>query len=88
MFGDRCKSHASATCMRVACNDFRSKVEGRRLQRRKATKGEEWSIGNAFRGEVVYEILIFSMRQVVLVLHAHDFANRLGLDELARRDVA
>ncbi len=88
IFGERCNSHASATCMGVA-PEARSNIRQRRgLQRCKAPEREERHVSNAIVGQSINHCIISTVRDVVFVLHTDNFGNLARLCNLRRCDVA
>ena len=87
MFGERWRSHASATCIGGSLQGRCYCVERRRLQWGESSEREERHIGYALPGEVVDEGIVAPVREVVEVLHADYLRDGLGLYQLRRSDV-
>ena len=88
MLGARCNSHASATCIGVALEGCRSRVERCRLDWREPSEREVGHVGDTLCGKVVDERIVGALGQVVEVLDADNFRDCLRLRQLAVRDCA
>ena len=62
--------------------------QGRRLQRIETAEREERHIGGAVARQIVNQRVVVAVRQVVIILHANDFANLASFRDLRGRDVA
>src|SRR4029077_13199504 len=66
----------------------RSRIEFCRLERRESSEREVGHIGNALCGQIVDELIVAALREVVEVLNADYFRDRLRVCELAGRNCA
>ena len=82
MFGERCSSHASATCIGVAPSRPATDRSVAGLQRGEAAEREVGHVGDALRGQGVDQLVVAPVGEVVEVLHADDRRDRLRLGDL------
>ena len=84
IFGDRCSSQASATCIGVVRS--RSATVDR-VDDCSGVKPPSGKNGTPLPGQIINQGIVLAMGQVMVVLHANDIRDRLRLRRLRGRDV-
>ncbi len=84
MLGERCRSHASATCIGVASRREPLSDKRIRLQWSEPAKRKERNIGDAVTSKIRDERIVGPMCQVVLILDADDRVRSAALPQSVR----
>ena len=88
MLGARWSSQARATCRVVAPSAAGDLIQDGRPQRSEPAQRKERHEGDALACQIVDQNVIQSVREIIMVLDAHDFGDLLAFCELGGRDVA